>query len=251
MAMTLADVRQLARGLYGLEYSTTEDQLYQNPFLNKLVNKAHHWFAGVTRCYYDDAQAITLIATQQSYALANTVIEPDIRTFRVLISTTYTRLKCRYFHSLLEQYGALESVAAVATPTDFYIRAGTANAAVKKIEIVPKPSGIGTVYFGAWIYPAELSADSDTLPLADPDIYRLVSAICWQMAEFDASRGRPDAPVALWAQRAMAEAIELQRIIRHGTREFSRTPEVSGSPLEDVADRRRPVALYGGPGAGG
>lgn len=250
MPMTLADIRQLSRGTYGLEWSVSEDSLYTNPLLNKLINKAHHWFAGITRCYYNDAISQALTTNTASYALDPTVIEPDVRTFRLAITGVFTRLRCRLPHSLMEERGALESVAA-ATPTDFYIRAGTVNAAAKKVELVPKPNaaagtGNGTLWYGAWVYPAELAADGDLVPLADPDVYRLVSAINWQLSEFDASRGRPDAPVKMWSSRALAEAVELQRIIRFGTREFGRTAEVGASPLDDVTERRHPPSIYGG-----
>lgn len=252
MAFTLTQVRQIARGMYGLEYSSTEDQLYSDPFLNKLVNKAHHWFAGVTGCYWNDALSQALTTSQASYALSGLVIEPNVRSFRLKVSTTYTRLPVRAYESLLEQYGALEGIAA-GTPLYVYLRPGTANAAVQKFELYPPPNAAngtanGTVYYAATVYPSELTSDSDTFPLDDPNLYRLIPAICWEMANFDASRGRPDAPVNLWAQKALAEAVELQRIIRMSTREWRRTALVGASPVADVEDRRVPSVLRLGQG---
>lgn len=248
MAMTLANIRQLARGRYGLEYSASEDQLFSNTFLDKIVNEKHHWFAGVTECYYDPSvslsnQAAPSVNVPAVYSLGVNVIRADERTFQYKTNagaaSTWVRLPHRHHYSLLEQHGPFE-VLAQGTPTGFYLHAGATDGAGRRVTLVPSPSAAFDLKFSAWVYPGEMTSDSDQPELQDAEVYRLIPAICWGMAEFEASRGRPDAPVAMWLDRAMQEAIELQRIIRHGTREFTRTAAVGASPLSDAMERRAP-----------
>lgn len=93
--------------------------------------------------------------------------------------------------------------------------------------------------YGAWVYPATLSADSDRPPLPVSEHDRLIPAICWGMAQLDRTRGRADAPVEMWEKAAYAEAMELFEIHRR-VREPQRTAQVGSSPLDDATSRRAP-----------
>lgn len=95
--------------------------------------------------------------------------------------------------------------------------------------------------YGAWLYPATLSADSDRPPLPVSEHDRLIPAICWGMAQLDKSRGRSDAGelAAMWEKMAYAEAMELFEIHRR-VREPQRTAQVGPSPLADAEQRRAP-----------
>jgi hypothetical protein len=230
--------------MYGLEYSDTEDRQFVNLFLNACVNRAHFWLAGVTKCYENDALSLSLITGQQEYSLDASVIEPQVRTFRYVPtgSSTYVRLPFCLYESFLDKYVALENVAA-GTPVGFAIRAGDPDAPTKKIFVVPALNSAGTLKYGAWVYPSLLVNDNDPINLPDPDVQRLYSAVCWQMANYEASRGRPDAPVELWAGKSRIDAAEFHRLTRQATREPARTAETLASPLADAMERMRPATL--------
>jgi hypothetical protein len=93
--------------------------------------------------------------------------------------------------------------------------------------------------YGAWHYPADLSADTDRPALDTSEHDRLIPAICWGMAELERSRGRGDAPVEYWQAQAADKALELFEIIRRGTREAPRTAQVGAAPLDDARERRQ------------
>jgi hypothetical protein len=257
-AMTLANLRQLARGQYGLEYSITEDQLFIDSFLNKLINKAHHQFAAMSECYYNPSVALLAQSAPAAnvpavYTLGTTVIRADERTFQWKLSagaaSTWARLPHRHHYSLLEQHGPFEALLQ-GTPTGFYLHAGAADGAGRRVTLVPSPSASFDLMFSAWVYPAEMTVDGDMPELQDAEVYRLVSWICWEMAQFERSRGRTDAPVEMFAEKAIREAVELQRIIRYGTREFTRTAPVGSSPIEEAMERRTPNLGIGSRGGG-
>lgn len=270
MALTLANVRRTSKSRYGLPYSTAEDPVFTDAMMLEIINQAYSWFAGATLCCYDRdiLKRITNDASSGTaeYALDSTVIKPDHRTFWITYYTgsgpytiTRSRLAARSYPDLVEQYGTpIESVTA-GVPLYFFLHGGTASGASKNITLVPTPNGLknssGTYtaddtisfHYSAWVYPAELTSDSDNLMLDEPDVYRLVPAICWHMAMFEASRGRNDAPVNMWAETALREASEFHRIILEGTRTFDRSAPVFITPaMEGMAARQSRAGGGGG-----
>lgn len=265
MALTLANVRRTSKSRYGLPYSTAEDPVFTDAMMLEIINQAYSWFAGATLCCYTrDMTPLNLTMGTSEYALGGTVIKPDHRTFWMRYYTAgpvqvRARLAARSYPDLVEQYGTpIESVTA-GVPLYFFIHGGTASGSSKNITLVPSPSGLlnsagadtvdatRSIHYSAWVYPAELTSDSDNLMLDEPDVYRLVPAICWHMAMFEASRGRNDAPVNMWAETALREAAEFHRIILEGTRTFDRSAPVFITPaMEGMAARQSRAGGGGG-----
>jgi len=253
VATTLATMRQRVRGFYGLTYSASEDPLYVDSFLNLLIDRVYQEFIGIVRPLEHNALSIAVTSGTAAYDLdgnsqSQVVLEPKITTFRYQLSSTYTRLAHQSFESLLETRGPLESVTS-ATPTQFYLQGGntTTPSAKKKVVLVPTPNANATLHFGAWIYGAALTSDSDNLQLADPDCYRLISGCCFELARFDLARGRPGAAelAQFWWQAKVQDLSEMHRIVRNMTREFPTGPQVLQSPLAAAMERMRPPLIAG------
>lgn len=248
MATTLANARQEVRGLYGLTYSTAEDSLFANSFLTTLINKSYYWLAGVTRCFHKRDLKAALTSGQATYELDERLIQSVANSFRynlTVVGTTWEPLGLRLYTSVMQQYGALENVPS--GPTKGYvILPSDGGHTTRTVLLVPAPlfaTGTGELRYSGWVYPEALVNDDDPIQLSDPDCFRLYAASAWQLAMFERSRGRPDAPVELWQQQAGVEASEFHRIEREATREPSRTPEVRESPLASALERMRPLGM--------
>lgn len=245
--MQLQDVRQIARGQYGLEYSTSEDLLYTNPLLDAQINAAYSWLVGVARPLYNADLTVSITVpgagVRAVYTLDPKVIEPDLPTFWTFnaVGSVYKALAHRYYRSCMVSYAGPNEAVTAGTPTAYSLDGGNANAALKKVTLWPRPVAALTLHYGAWVYPAKLVNDTDVLEMEDADVYRLIPAVCWKMAEFDLSRGRGDAPAGVWADRAWKEAMEFQRLMRFGVREAPRGGEVGATPVQDAEERRRPL----------
>jgi len=118
-------------------------------------------------------------------------------------------------------------------------RGHSATTAATHLDNATVTWNLHNLIYGAWVYPAELTADSDRPALDASEHDRLIPAICWGMAELDRSRGRQDAPVEYWQGQAADKALELFETIRRGTREAPRTAQVGASPLDDAMERRQ------------
>jgi len=118
-------------------------------------------------------------------------------------------------------------------------RGHSATTAAAHLDNAAVTWNLHNLIYGAWVYPSELSADTDRPPLDASEHDRLIPAICWGMAELDRSRGRQDAPVEYWQGQAADKALELFETIRRGTREAPRTAQVGASPLDDAMERRQ------------
>lgn len=118
-------------------------------------------------------------------------------------------------------------------------RGHSATAATPHVDNATVSWNLHNLVYGAWVYPPELSADTDRPALDASEHDRLIPAICWGMAELERSRGRQDAPVEYWQAQAADKALELFEVIRRGTREAPRTAQVGASPLDDARERRQ------------
>lgn len=244
--MDLQTIRATALRRYGLDGSV-EDDLFNNTVMKEIINEKHKWFAGTTLCYQEEIEVVgtSLINNNDQWYLVldDDVIEILPLSLRVIDGSTWRRVVPRYYHSLLQQYTTLESVAR-GVPTSFYVRPGIAAASNRMLGLLPGPNttiaALATEAFRylAYVYPPDLSSDTDAPPLPSNEHHRLIPAVCWGMAELEATRGRTDAPVQLWLDRAVAAAEELAEIIRRGTRELPRTASVGASPLADAEERR-------------
>ncbi len=202
--MTLDTLRQVTRNRYGLALGATADDLYTDAMLTSIINQAIRLICQKTFCLYQAAKSISLVNGTQTYALGTDVLLEDESTFVYTLASTYTRLKPRRQESLLEQYGPFQSVAAAATLGGFFCHAGYQDNNQRMVTIIPAPNASGTLKFNAWIYPTDLSANSDTPELADGDQDIIHTVACWKLAEFDLSRGREGAQgIEVWAKEAM------------------------------------------------
>lgn len=214
--MTLTEIRQIAKGRYGLARTATEDALFTDTVLTDLVNEAHRWLAREAWLYYESDRTETLVNAQRRYALDSDVIRLDPATVRINFGGSYAVLAHRLQGSLMQQYGALESTAD-GTPVAFFLAGGElTNDEGTVVTLYPAPNGAGTLLYAAWVYPAALANDSDRPPFQASEHDRLIPAVCWKMAELDRSRGRAEAPVEYWAQMAVQAKDELLRAQRDG-----------------------------------
>lgn len=219
--MDLTTLRQVAKGQYGLEKSATADALFTDSVLTDMVNAAHMEFAAVTRCYYAETLTFNTVIGQVSYALSPAVIEVDLATVRANLGP-YKKLAYKLRRSLVEANGPPETWVN-GSPTNFFVRPGAAAGQAKMMDLYPPPLNIVAVNYDAWVYPAVLTADGDTPVLEASEHYRLIPWVCWKMACLEASRGRADAPVALWTGLKDAEGLALREIFRRGMKENART----------------------------
>lgn len=205
--MQLSEIRQVVKGRYGLDRSTTADALFTDAVLNDLINEAHRTLARKAWLYKDTDRNETLVGGTKRYALDTDVIRIDPTTMRIVVSGTYTTLLHRNEGSLRFDAGPLESVSS-GTPAYWWWEQGElTNDEQVVVQLHPTPSAAGTLYYSAWVYPADLSADADRPKFSALEHDRLVPVTCWKMAEVERSRGRDDAPVEYWAQAA-AQAID-------------------------------------------
>lgn len=259
MALTLANVRRTAKSRYGLPYSTSEDPRFTDAMMLELINQAYAWFAAETLCCYDRDLTINLVNGTREYALDPTVIYLDVRTVSMQYyvagpTITHKRLAYRTYADVIEQYNApLEDTTTIASgvPLYFLHHQGKTSGNAKQITLVPAPSGLlnsagadvtdstRIIRYAAYVYPAELTSDSDNLAFDEPDVYRFIPAVCWHMAMHEASLGRADAPVALWERAAREEAAAFHRINLEGIRTPSRVAPIAISPAQEAEERRR------------
>lgn len=132
------------------------------------------------------------------------------------------------------------AVDTAATPDTITVQRGhSGTTAASHANSAPVSWNLHNLIYGAWVYPPELTGDTDRPALDASEHDRLIPAICWGMAELERSRGRGESPVEYWQAQAADKALELFEIIRRGTREAPRTAQVGASPLDDARERRQ------------
>lgn len=234
--MTLAQLRHQALARFGIQSWDAEHPVLTWGVVRNAINQAHRWFAARTLCYYEHDRSEALAQGTARYALDADVIRIDPNSVRVNVGGSYTQLVPRVLGSLLVQYGALEGVAQ-ATPTFFVAEmGGEANDETAALRLVPTPSAVATLYYGAWVYPAELSAETDRPRLADAEQHRLLAPICWKLAEALSQAGETADP-AYWLQLAEQEVAEFSALLHGGGQ---RQPRMRGR------DEMRAPAAGGG-----
>lgn len=212
--MTLAQLRLHALGRFGLHGWEGEHGVLNWPVTRRAINDAHRWFAARTLCYYDANRSESVSAGTARYALDSDVIRVDPATLRISVSGSYTQLVPRLRSSLLVQYGALEGVAG-GTPQYVVLEAGgETNDETAVVQLVPTPNATATLYYGGWIYPAEL-AETDRPLLPEAEQARLLTAICWRFAELLEGAGQ-ESGAADWLAKAEREAEEFYLLLHGG-----------------------------------
>lgn len=263
--MDLTTLRQTAKGFYGLEKTATQDGLFTDSVMTDMTNLGHHHFAAIARPYYKTlitnlplgttASSSSQAATGTSVVtLDTTVIEVDIFSVRIAPSavTAWVGMPFKPMKEIMKgaANNALENTA-LGTPTHFFLRPGAADAAGRILELYPGASGAisNGCKYNAWVYPADMTGDSDVPELQPAEHYRILPWVCWQMALLERSRGRPDAPVGEWYGVAMDVATELFNILWRSHQGIPRTAEVGLSSGEDALWRRT-ATLRGSGGRG-
>lgn len=199
--MTLAQLRRLALGRFGVLSWEEEHPILNFGLVKDCVNDAHRWFAHRTRCYYDNDRSESISIGTARYALDSDIFLLNPASIRINIGGTYTQLSHRMLGSLVTDLGPLEGVAN-ASPTFFVLEAGGENNDEPVvIRLVPTPNATATLYYGGWHYGAELSAESDRPKLPEAEHHRLIPAICWRLAEALNQAGEKADP-GYWLQEA-------------------------------------------------
>lgn len=243
--MTLQIIRTMALRRFGFD-GTIEDELFSYAKMNQIVNEKHQWLSGIARPYYDEF-TVDLPATG-IVPLDDSVIEADLKTVAWLDGATWKSLLPRSLGSMIETMGPLQSVAA-GTPAYYHTKTGSKGTADSRvIRVVPKPTGgliAAGFYYGAWTMPDDLTDDAHSPNFAVSQHHRLISCVCWGMAELARAHGRENSPVDYWLQRAVEDADQLEAFYRNGMRELPRSTTPSATALED-AQRRATAHLPGG-----
>ena len=216
--MTLAQLRAQALNRLGVLPWEEEAPVLNFALARNAINDAYRWFAARTLCHYDHDRSEAVTTPTARYALDADVIRLKVDAVRFLLTAggTYTQLEQRRLGSLIVQYGALEG-ASTGTPAAYHAEmGGEANDAPAVIRLVPAPSGNGTLYYGCYYYPAELTAETDRPQLSEAEQHRLIAPICWKLAEAARGAGNEIADPARWEAQAEREAAEFYALLHGG-----------------------------------
>lgn len=216
--MKLSTIRMQALTRYGNTAARygTEDELFPRAVMHDLINEAHRWLAEQTLCYRlrDEYDLPLGSGGKSSVALDCNVICLDDFTLRIQYGGTWRTLEYVDEEELYDTFDALEQTSN-GVPQYYYLRMGSAIDAQQYLELYPGSDTAVTsgVRVEAYIYPALMSAETDS-PALQPGYHpKLIPAICWKMAEMDLSRGVRDAPVLYWKGEAQQAAQELKDLI--------------------------------------
>lgn len=218
--MNLDTMRKVALGNYGVSRFGDEDPLWNYHVLNDIINREHKWLAERVRCYRQ-TQTYDITADTSYVNLECNVIDLDPEKVRAYVSAEWRELTLVAEEDLRRSYGPLENQDS-GDPLYYYLRLGDAVEAQRVLEMFPTPqtTALNGLKVAAYIYPADLSADTDAPALQVAEHNHLIPCICRGMAEVDLNRGRPDAPalVAHWTARAERAAEDLKRIMERAAR---------------------------------
>ena len=209
----LAALRQICRARYGGSRWNDEDALWNQVVLNDCVNEAHRDLAQ-RLLVYRQTQTYNITASDGIVELDCNVIEILPNTVEISLSSHWRRLTHVPEERLLYGYGSFREI----TDTDpwaYWLQAGDTFEQHRLLRLFPEPQT--TVSSGlkldAFIYPADMTADTHTPALQPAEHRHLIPLVCLRMAELDLSRGRQDAPVAYWRQQAEEALTTLKRTL--------------------------------------
>lgn len=118
----------------------------------------------------------------------------------------------RVSHDTLEQHVA-------GTPRYYFTQRGLASAPVNLILFPQSDRAVlGGIKFAASTYPPMLALPGDLVPLQQGEERFLVPGVCLALAETELSRGRRDAPVALWQARWQAALSQFSQDVDESNR---------------------------------
>lgn len=229
--MTLAELRKQAAADYGLPWSNTPDPLFGQNRMTAFVNKAHRELAVEARLY---RRTLTADLPAASSGLSTVAInalawEVDREKVMVLNGSEWVPVRWRDEDTLRAAYGPFENDGGSDLPAYFFMRTSDTANSHRQLCLFPGATAAVTngLRYDAWMYPDDLSTDTSE-PVFGPTALHseLLPIICLHMAMFEASGGRRDAQVAMWADRAR-KAIEN---VKHKTGRL-RTPGTRSAHL--------------------
>jgi hypothetical protein len=195
-----------ALGMYGRDRFGSEDAQFNRAILLDLINKEHRDLAARTYCYY---QKHTENVPQGSGGLSTVVldcnvIEIDAYSVRFLNGSTWAKLDYLTEEDLIRD-GPYENTTN-GTPHSFFLRTGDTVEQNRVLELYPGASAAVTngVRFGAYIYPAAITADTTGLGIQPAEHYGFLDCLCRAMAQLDLNAGGDGAAarLAYWEGKA-------------------------------------------------
>lgn len=193
--------------------------------MNDIFNDAHRWMAAETLCYRQK-QLYTLplgVSGRSTVALDCSIIEIVNYTVQAKIGGVWRSLDYCDESELVADHGPLNEVPN-SDPECYYLRLGDALDQQRILEAFPGATAAvaNGLELHAYVYPSLFTQDTDTPALGPAEHTRLISVMCWLMAELERSRNRPDAPVDHWYARAQEDAEKLRAIIDENRRNSPR-----------------------------
>jgi hypothetical protein len=205
MATTWETVRKRACRRYGLA-PEVEDALLSVPLFLDRVNELLQGLAQVGGGF---RETFTVdLPTTAAVALSARVLRVLDGTVRVDYDgdgVFETEPELAQEGELRRCFGALESAPA-GVPDYYYTQRGSAvteSASMLALVLHPRSAvaRTGGLQMTCRVSPAAVTAGTENLPLQAAEERFLIPGICLALAETELSRGRRDAPVALWEAR--------------------------------------------------
>lgn len=205
--MTLAQLRRRAASDYGLPFTNASDPVFGVNRLNGFINEAHQDLAIKCLMYRETITANLPIASGgiSSLTLDADAFDVDPEKVRVLNGSDYQQVTLADEDIVNRISGPLENTSTSTVPSYFWMR--TVNTADEYRKMILWPGATAAITNGikydAYVLPADMTSDSAE-PTFSPDVLHvhLIPLVCFRMAVFEASRGRPNAPVELWRYKA-------------------------------------------------
>jgi len=223
MPTTWETVRKRACRRYGLA-PEVEDALLSVPLFLDRVNELLQELAQVGGGFREE---FTLdLPTTAAVALSSRVLRVLDGTVRVDADgdgVFETEPEYAQEEELRACYGALENQPA-GVPAYYYLQRGSAADAMVSLVLHPRAetARTGGLKVACRTSPAAVTAAADTLPLQAHEERFLIPGICLALAETELSRGRRDAPLALWDGRWEKALTDYADSVEDSTRSNSR-----------------------------
>jgi len=197
-----------AKRRYGLT-TDEEDAVLVHPLLYDRVNECLQRMAEGTSAFEQEFQADLPVGSgiglSSPIVCSNLLYDIVDGTLRIDYDGSSQWLFEVYLqddHELRERFGPLE-VVGNGTPLYYYVNRGSGAASMFNLFLFPASDRAvtGGVRFRGSVYPPPITGPTDTLWLQKGEERFLIAGIALGMAEAEASRGRKDAPLALWDKR--------------------------------------------------
>jgi hypothetical protein len=116
-------------------------------------------------------------------------------------------------------FGVLENAPA-GVPAYYFTQRGSTGAGLLSLQLYPASDVVraGGLRVSCRVAPAEVTDSASVLPLQTAEERFLIPGICLALAETELSRGRRDAPVALWDARWEKALTDYADLVEDSTR---------------------------------